>query len=83
MDRRPLTGLHSAMAKRTIEPGQRYRDVRPGIFGRRAHSEWIVEAVEMDALGIAHARLINGTDLTARKTLAAGVLTDSSRFEEV
>jgi len=42
-----------------------------------------VEAVETDALGIAHARLVNGTDLTARKTLAAGVLTDSSRFEEV
>jgi hypothetical protein len=71
------------MAKRRVEPGRRYRDVRPGIYGRPAASEWIVEAVETDALGVRHARLVNVADPTEQKTLAADVLADPSRFEEV
>lgn len=71
------------MAKRTVEPGQRYREVRLGIYGRSAASEWIVEQVQADALGILHARLVSVVDPTVRKTLAAGVLADPTRFEEV
>jgi hypothetical protein len=71
------------MARRTVEPGQRFRDVRPGIYGRSADSEWIVDAVKADALGVPHAHLVNATDRTERKTLAADVLTDPTRFEEI
>jgi hypothetical protein len=71
------------MARRTIEPGQRFRDVRPGMYGRSADSEWLVEAVKADALGVQHVRLVNFADRTERKTLAADVLTDPSRFEPV
>jgi hypothetical protein len=71
------------MAKRRVEPGQRYRDVQPGIYGRSAASDWIVESVQTDALGIRHAHLISAADPTERKTLAAGVLIDPARFEEV
>jgi hypothetical protein len=71
------------MAKRRVEPGQRFRDVRPGLYGRSADSEWIVDAVKADALGVRHAHLVNAADRTERKTLAADVLTDPSRFEEV
>jgi hypothetical protein len=71
------------MVKRVIEPGQRYRDVSRGVFGRPANSEWIVEAVEADGLGIPHARLAKVANPSVRKTLAAGVLADPSRFEAV
>lgn len=67
------------MTTHKVEPGQRYRDLRPGLHGR----EWIVEAVQTDALGIPHARLVKVSDLTERKTLSAAVLADPSRFEEV
>jgi hypothetical protein len=70
------------MAKRTIEPGQCYRDVRPGNYSRAA-SEWIVEAVIVSTDGIRHARLVNVADRTVRKTLSAEVLADPARFEEV
>ena len=71
------------MAKPTVEPGQRYRVVRPGIYGRSAASDWIVEHVQTDAIGIRHARLVNVADPTIRKTLAAEVLADPTRFEQV
>ncbi|MGO8918479.1 MAG: hypothetical protein ACLQJR_21475 [Stellaceae bacterium] len=71
------------MAKRTVEPGQRYRDVRPGIYGRLAASDWIVEDVQTDANGIRHARLVSVADPTVRKTLAAEVLVDPAQFEQV
>jgi hypothetical protein len=71
------------MAKRRVEPGQRFRDVRPGLYGRSADSEWIVDAVKADALGVRHAHLVNAADRTERKTLAADVLTDPGRFEEI
>jgi hypothetical protein len=63
--------------------GQRYRDVQPGIYGRSAASDWIVEAVQTDALGIRHARLVSVADPSERKTLAAEVLVDPARFEQV
>jgi hypothetical protein len=69
------------MAKRTVEIGQRYHDVRPGIYGRSSAPDWIVEAVQTDALGIRHARLVSAADPTERKTLAVDVLADPSRFE--
>ena len=71
------------MARQLIEPGQRYRDVSLGVFGRPVNSVWIVQAVKTDSLGVAHARLAKVADLTERKTLAAGVLTDPARFEGV
>jgi hypothetical protein len=71
------------MTKRTIEPGQHYRRVRPGAHGHPREAEWIVEAVQTDAQGIRHARLVNAADRTERKTLAADVLADPARFEEV
>jgi hypothetical protein len=43
------------MVKRTVEIGQRYHDVQPGIYGRSVAPDWIVEAVQTDALGIRHA----------------------------
>jgi len=66
------------MANRTVEPGQRYRDIR-----RSVASEWIVEAVQTNANGIRHARIVSVADPTERKTLAAEVLCDATRFEEV
>ncbi|HEV2547008.1 MAG TPA: hypothetical protein VGU20_06715 [Stellaceae bacterium] len=71
------------MTKRTIEAGQHFRRIRLGARGHPREAEWIVEAVQMDAQGIRHARLVNAADPTERKTLAADVLTDPSRFEEV
>jgi hypothetical protein len=71
------------MAKRTVETGQRYRDVQPGLFGRFSASDWIVEAVQSDALAIRHARLVSIADPSERKTLAAEVLVDPARFEEI
>ena len=71
------------MAKRTVETGQRYRDVQRGIYGRSAASDWIVEAVHTEALGIRHARLVSVADALERKTLAAEVLVDPARFEEI
>jgi hypothetical protein len=71
------------MAKQMIEPGQRFRDVRPSMYGRSADSEWIVETVKADALGVQHAQLVNAADRTERKTLTAGVLSDPTRFAEV
>ena len=53
------------------------------MYGRTASSGWIVEAVGTDAQGIRHARLVSVTDPTKRKTLAAEVLADPSRFEVV
>lgn len=71
------------MPKRMIEPGQHFRRVRPGAYGHPREAEWIVEAVQTDAQGIRHARLINAADPTERKTLATAVLADPARFEEV
>lgn len=71
------------MTKRTVEPGQRYRGVQLGLYGRSAVSNWVVEAVDTDAQGIRHARLVSAADPTERKTLAAEVLSDPSRFEAV
>jgi len=71
------------MAKRTIEPGRRYREIRRGVFGGDAGAEWIVAEVKADLLGLRHARLVNAADLTRRKTLSLRALTDPSRFEEM
>ena len=71
------------MAKRAIEPGQHYRDIQPGIYGRSAASDWIVEEVQTGADGIRHARLVSVADPTMRKTLSADVLADPARFQEV
>ena len=71
------------MAKRAIEPGRRYREIRRGVFGRALGAEWIVEAVKTDRLGLRHARLVSAADLTQRKTLSLRALADPTRFEEV
>ena len=66
------------MAKHTIEPGQRYRDVQ--LYGR---SEWIVEDLFGGADGIQHARLVSVSDPSIRKTLSTEVLADPARFQQV
>jgi hypothetical protein len=71
------------MAKRMFETGPRYRDVQPGIYGRSSASDWIAEALVTDAFGIRHARLVSVADPSEPKTLAAEVLADPTRFEEV
>jgi hypothetical protein len=71
------------MAKCVIEPGQRYYDVSRGVFGRPVNLAWIVEAVATDGLGVAHARRASVANLSVRKTLAASVLTDRTRFKKV
>lgn len=71
------------MAKHTVEAGEHYRDVRLGIYGRSGATEWVVETVQTDAHGIKHARLVSVADPTERKTLAAEVLGDHSRFQQV
>ena len=43
----------------------------------------MVEAVQTDAHGIRHARLVSVAGPSERKTLAAEVLVDPARFEEV
>ena len=76
-------GPADPMATHRVEPGQRYRDVRIGVYGQSADAEWIVETLRADALGVRHAQLVNAADRTERKTLSAAVLVDPSRFEEV
>ena len=71
------------MARRTINPGQRYRDVQPGIYSRSAASDWIVEDVFGGAGGIQHVRLISVSDPSIRKTLSTEVLVDPARFQQV
>jgi hypothetical protein len=61
------------MTNSTIEPGQHYRDIQSGIFGRAAASDWIVEDVQTDPYGLRHAHLMSVADPTVRKTLAAEV----------
>lgn len=71
------------MAKRTIDSGQRYRDVRLGIYGRLPASDWMVEGVHTGTDGISYARLVSVTDPTVRKTLAATVMVDPARFKPI
>lgn len=69
------------MAKRPIEPGRRYRELRRGPFASAPGAEWIVEGVT-DRLGLRHARLVSAEDLTRRKTVSVRALADPSQFEE-
>ena len=78
-----LIAVGPAEPTHRVEPGQRYRDVRIGVYGQSAYAEWIVETLRADALGVRHAQLVNAADRTELKTLSAAVLVDPSRFEEV
>ena len=71
------------LAAERLEPGQRYRDIQPGIYGISAASYWLVEQVQTGVHGIRHARLVSVADPTVRKTLAAEVLIDPARFQQV
>jgi hypothetical protein len=77
-------GVYSVMAaKQTIEPGQCYRDIQPGAYGRSAASNWIVETIQTGTDHRAYARLVRANDSTVRKTLAVSELEDRRRFELV
>ena len=62
-----------------IKPGQRFRDVQPGLFGRTG-SEWIVEHVFTGTDGLQYARVVSSSDASQRKTLSATIIGDRRRF---
>jgi hypothetical protein len=69
------------MAKRIVATGTALSRRPAGIYGRSA--DWIVEDAQTDAYGIRHARLVGVANPTVRNTLAAEVMLDPARFEQV
>jgi hypothetical protein len=61
------------------KPGQRFRDIHPGLFGRTG-SEWIVQDVFVGTDGLRYARVVLSSDASQVKTLSVAVLTDRRRF---
>jgi hypothetical protein len=71
------------MAQRQpIAAGQRFRDIRNGVFGSSA-LEWIVKDVVTGLDGITDAHLTCTRDPTQYKTLSLSVLGDRRRFARV
>jgi len=64
------------MARREIEPGQKYR--QPG-----GSALWVVMDVVSDGEGIAHARLVRGDDPTSVKMISCSALKDGKLFRLV
>lgn len=64
------------MARREIQPGQRYRQVD-------SNSVWQIVDIAKDAEGIAHARLVRVGDATTRKTLSLSALRDGRLYQLV
>lgn len=69
-------------AKQPIATGQRFRDIRPGLFGASG-LEWVIEELVTGVDGIAYAHLVCVIDPTQRKTLSLAVLGDRRRFTRV
>ncbi len=67
------------MATPPIALGQRFRDVRVGLFGRQS-SIWIVDELFVGRDHIDYARLVCASDPSERKTLSLAVLRDPRRF---
>lgn len=65
-----------------IVPGQRFRDMQPGLFGHLG-LEWVVQDVFVGTDDLWYARVGRASDLTERKTLSVAVLGDRRRFAPV
>ncbi len=67
----------------TLEPsiklGQRFRDTKPGLFGR-VGPEWVVQATFRGIDGLWHARVYLASDSSHTKTLSTSVLSDRHHF---
>lgn len=61
------------MARREVEPGQKYR--QPG-----GSAVWVVVDLTHDAEGIAHARLVRSDDQTAVKMISTLALKDNKLY---
>ena len=57
------------MARREVEPGQKYRQPESSVI-------WVVVDLTQDAEGIAHARLVRSGDATAVKMISTSALRD-------
>ena len=64
------------MARREIEPGQKYQ--QPG-----TSAVWQVLDLTRDAEGIQHARLIKGDDTTVVKMISVSALKDNRLYKQV
>ena len=65
-----------------LEPGQRFRDTQPNLFGRLG-SEWVVQEIFVGTDDLWYARVARASDRTELKTLSAAVLGDRRRFTPV
>ena len=68
--------------KQPIAAGQRFRDIRSGVFGASG-LEWVVRELVTGVDGITYAHLTCTLDRTQRKTLSLAVLGDRRRFARV
>jgi hypothetical protein len=68
--------------KQPITAGQRFRDIRHGVFGASG-LQWIVNELVKGVDGITYAHLTCTRDPTQRKTLSLAVLGDRRRFTRV
>jgi hypothetical protein len=64
------------MARREVQPGQRYRQTD-------STSIWEVLNLKADAEGISHARLVRVGDATAAKTISVDALRDPRLYKPV
>lgn len=70
------------VAKQPVATGQRFRDIRRGLFGPSG-LEWEVQELVTGVDGIAYAHLVCTLDPSQRKTLSLAVLGDRRRFARV
>jgi hypothetical protein len=63
----------------SISVGQRYRDLRIGMFWQSGQ-EWIVAALHVGADAIEYAQLMSASDVSQRKALAVSVLFDATWY---
>jgi hypothetical protein len=66
----------SEMARREVEPGQKYR--QPG-----GSAVWLVVDLTSDAEGIPHARLVRSDDSTVVKMISISALKDAKMYKFV
>jgi hypothetical protein len=64
------------MARREVEPGQKYR--QPG-----GSAVWVVMDLTQDAEGIPHARLVREGDATVVKMISTSALKDGKLYRIV
>jgi hypothetical protein len=70
------------MKQRAVQPGQLYRSVETGLFGRSGR-EWQVMSLAPRNDGMTYAMLAMTEDPSKRKTLAMNVLLDRRLYKMV